>query len=66
MAVTYLCFVESDVLSVPHMEPLAATDPVEAAEEARTLLSRHASGVAAHVFHGDDQVLSVRREELAL
>lgn len=61
---TYLCFVESEILSVPHMEPLEARTAEEAAAEARDLLRRHASGVAAHVFHGDVRVASVRREEL--
>lgn len=53
---TYFCFIESDILSVPHMEPLAA----EAREEAVQLLAHHASAVAAHVFFGEERVHSIR------
>lgn len=62
---TYFCFVESDILSVPHMEPLAALTAEEAREEAVRLLAQHASGVAAHVFHGEDCIHSIRAEERA-
>lgn len=57
---TYFCFIESDILSVPHMEPLAAETPEEAREEAVQLLAHHASAVAAHVFFGDERVHSIR------
>ncbi len=57
---TYFCFVESDILSVPHMEPLAAESRREAEREARRLLAQHASGVAAHVFLGDERVITLR------
>ena len=57
---TYICFVESDTQSVPHMEPLAAMTAEEARDEALRLLSRHASGRAAHVFKGDECVHSLR------
>lgn len=62
---TYICFVESDILSVPHMEPLDASTVEEAREEARHLLGQHASGIAAHVFAGDERVHSIRADELA-
>lgn len=63
---TYICFVESDTQSVPHMEPLAALTAEEARLEALRLLKQHASGTAAHVFKGDERVLSLRADERAL
>lgn len=47
---TYFCFIESDILSVPHMEPLMADDLDAAKTEAEALLAQHVSGFAAHVF----------------
>ena len=61
---TYICFIESTILSVPHMEPLSASNADEARDEARRLLSRHASGIAAHVFAGDERIHTIRAEEL--
>ena len=61
---TYICFIESTILSVPHMEPLTATDADEAREEARRLLRLHASGIAAHIFAGEERVHTIRVEEL--
>ena len=61
---TYICFVESAILSVPHMEPLSAMSADEAREEARRLLRQHASGVAAHVFLGEERIHSIRADEL--
>lgn len=58
----YFCFIESTARSVPHMEPLVADDLDEAKLEAEALLDQHASGHIAHVFDGDEQVASVRRE----
>jgi len=58
----YFCFIESTSRSVPHMEPLVADDLDEAKLEAEALLDQHASGYVAHVFDGDEQVASVRRE----
>ena len=60
---TYFCFIESSILSVPHMEPLAAEDPEGAAEEAEALLAQHASGYAAHVFADGRKIVTVRREQ---
>lgn len=60
---TYFCFVESDILSVPHMEPLAAETVEEAREEAERLLYDHASGYAVHVFQNDDRLLTIRRSK---
>lgn len=58
---TYFCFIESDILTVPHMEPLFSDDLDAARLEAETLLEQHASGYAAHVFEDDRKVASVRR-----
>ena len=62
-AVTYFCFIESTILSVPHMEPLIADDLDEATLEAEALLDQHASGYAAHVFEDSERVASVWRPE---
>lgn len=62
---TYFCFIESDTLSVPHMEPLAARTADEARLEAQALLRQHASGVAAHVFLGEDRIHSLQADEQA-
>lgn len=59
--VTYFCFIESSILSVPHMEPLAADDAHTAKIEAEALLKQHGSGYAAHVFEGNQRVGTVRR-----
>jgi|JI7StandDraft_1071085.scaffolds.fasta_scaffold656333_1 hypothetical protein len=59
---TFFCFIESSILSVPHMEPLLADDLHEAKIEAEALLAQHASGYAAHVFEDDEKVASIRNE----
>lgn len=59
---TYFCFIESDILTVPHMEPLVAEDNQDATIEAEALLGQHASGYAAHVFEDDEKVATIRRE----
>lgn len=59
---TYFCFIESSILSVPHMEPLAAEDPDTAAAEAEALLAQHASGYAAHVFADGKKIVTLRPE----
>ncbi|MFN4040892.1 MAG: hypothetical protein ACK4I0_04430 [Brevundimonas sp.] len=56
---TYFCFVECEILSVPHMEPLAADDAESALEEARSLMRRHSSAIAAHVFQGEARIGTV-------
>ena len=61
-SVTFFCFIESDILSVPHMEPLMAEERDEAMTEAEALLGRHASGYAAHVFEDDEKVATIWRE----
>jgi hypothetical protein len=60
--VTYFCFIESTILSVPHMEPMMADDLDEAKLEAEELLSQHASGYMAHIFEDDERVASIRRD----
>ncbi len=57
---TYFCFIESDVLSIPHVEPLMAQTDAEALEEASALLRTHASGIAAHVLCGEERIGTVR------
>ena len=59
---TYFCFIESAILSVPHMEPLMADDLDAAKTEAETLLAQHASGHAAHVFEDEERVATIRPE----
>lgn len=61
---TYFCFIEGEILAVPHMEALVADDLYAARLEAEALLKRHASGYAAHVFEGDERVACVRRSSL--
>lgn len=58
---TYFCFIESDILSIPHMEPLIAEELESAKAEAEALLHQHASGYAAHVFENDDKVVTIRK-----
>lgn len=60
---TYFCFIESSILSVPHMEPLAADDPRAAVVEAAALLAQHASGYAAHVFADDEKIVTLRPDQ---
>lgn len=60
---TYFCFIESSILSVPHMEPLAADDPDAATVEAAALLAQHASGYAAHVFADGKKIVTLRPEQ---
>lgn len=59
---TYFCFIESDILSVPHMEPLTADDLDAAKTEAEALLAQHASGFAAHVFEDEERAATIRPE----
>lgn len=61
IVMTYFCFIESEILSVPHMEPLAAESLDDARQEAERLLYQHASGYAAHVFNEEDRLLTIRR-----
>lgn len=59
---TYFCFIESELLNVPHMEPLMATSDRDARREAETLMAQHASAVAAHVLLDDRLIATIRRE----
>lgn len=56
---TYFCFIESDILTVPHMEPLSADTSEDAVKEALNLMRQHASALAAHVFLGEERIASV-------
>lgn len=58
---TYFCFIESSILTVPHMEPLVADDLDEAKLEAESLLDQHASGYVAHIFEDEERVAIIRR-----
>ncbi|KQS53830.1 hypothetical protein ASG17_12755 [Brevundimonas sp. Leaf363] len=58
---TFFCYIESDILTVPHMEPLEAESVDEAKSEAERLLYAHASGYAAHVFKEEERLLTIRR-----
>lgn len=59
---TYFVFIESDVLAVPHMEPLLPEGLDDAREEAEALLNTHAIGFLAHVFDNGDRVATVRKD----
>lgn len=53
---TYFVYIESEILAVPHMEPLVSEDADEALAEASELMVLHASALRAHVFNGDQRV----------
>lgn len=59
---TFYVFIESNILTVPHMEPLMAEELDEAKSEAEALLALHASGYAAQVFEDDERVATIRKE----
>lgn len=59
---TYICFVESHLSDVPHMEPLSATDLETAQAEAERLLKSHSSGVAAHIVLGEERLATIRAD----
>lgn len=59
---TYICFVESDISDVPHMEPLDAQTLGAAMLEAEHLLKRHTSGVRAHVVLGEERLATVKAD----
>ncbi len=59
---TYFCFIESAILSVPHMEPMMADDLDEAKLEAEALLAQHSSGYVAHIFDDDERAATIRRD----
>lgn len=57
---TYFCFIESDIMRTPHMEPLLASTHDEALAQAEALLRTHASGIAAHILLDDARIGTVR------
>jgi hypothetical protein len=57
---TYFCFIESDILRTPHMEPLSADTDDEALAEAEALLRTHAGGIAAHILLNEARIGTVR------
>lgn len=62
---TFFCFVETDALTVPHMEVLTSDNRTDALIEARELMGLHASAVAAHVFLGEERIDTIIREAAA-
>ena len=58
---TFFCYIESNILTVPHMEPLEAESVDDAKSEAERLLYAHANGYAAHVFREDQRLLTIHR-----
>lgn len=56
---TYFCFIDSSIQSVPHMEPLASTTRDEAVGEAVDLMRLHSIATAVHVFLGDEKIETV-------
>lgn len=62
---TYFCFIERDILTTPHMEPLSAETDAQAMVEAEALLRTHASGIAAHVLREEERIGTVRASRLA-
>lgn len=63
--VTYFCFIESKLSSVPHMEPLPVDDAETAIEKTRRLMSEHPSAVAAHVFRGEERIATLTVSDVA-
>ncbi len=47
---TYFCYIESAISTVPHMEPLSASTLEEALVEAAGLMTHHTSATQARVF----------------
>lgn len=60
----YFCFIERDIMSTPHMEPLLAETDEQAMAEAEALLRTHASGIAAHVLRDEERIGTVRASRL--
>lgn len=56
---TYLCFIDSSIQSVPHMEPLASTTRDEAVGEAIDLMRLHSSATAVHIFYGEEKIETI-------
>ncbi len=56
---TYICYIESRLSSVPHMEPLSVEDAETAVEKTRRLMSEHPNAIAAHVFKGDERIATL-------
>jgi hypothetical protein len=54
--VTYFCFIESEIWTTPHMEPLESSTPEDAMSEAVGLMRQHSKVIAAHVFQGEERV----------
>lgn len=61
---SYICLIETESSSVPHMEPLMADDLPEARNHAVRLLRQHGKPVAAHIFLGDKRLETVTVDTL--
>lgn len=61
---TYLCFVDLEGSSTPHMEPLDAVDLASAEREAKAVLRRHASGRTALVSWQGEPVFILSRDDI--
>ncbi len=59
----YICFIESRLSAVPHMEPLLADDAGTAMERARRLMAEHSNAIAAHVFFGDERIATLTADD---
>ncbi len=60
---TYICFIESTLSSVPHMEPLLVDDAESALARTRRLMAEHASVTVAHVFRGDVRIATLTPDQ---
>lgn len=56
---TYLCFIETQTSSVPHMEALDADTLEEAQAAAHRMIGEHRAPVAVHLFKGEDLIQTV-------
>jgi len=62
---TYICFIESRLSSVPHMEPLLVDDVQSALARTRRLMAEHSSATVAHVFRGDVRIATLTPHQAA-
>lgn len=58
---TFICYIDRQDSTTPHMAPLSAETLERAHEEARALLAFHASGRRARIYQGDREVATVER-----
>lgn len=63
---TYFCFIESSISSVPHMEPLVSEEADPAIAEATNLMRRHSHAIAAHIFLDNEHIATVSASDPAV